>query len=102
MVSVILNTVTRINTSKEWQSETMLNVAGQDYKINTNKAGRGFIHTKVTECTFKPGENFYSTEMSFDQIIGSKTLISEKLRCTEKNISDQHARALEIFKNSKQ
>ena len=45
MVNVILNTVTKINTNKNWQSETVLNLAGQDYTISTNKTDRGVIHT---------------------------------------------------------
>lgn len=81
------------NLYNGWTAETTLTVNGQDYRISTFKIDGGILLSHYMEVTINSNDT-----LSFN-LFGSKKedLISEKKRATEKNVREQHNRALLIF-----
>jgi hypothetical protein len=82
-------------TSKDirgnWRAEDSINLApaGKVLQIVTNKTSDGTIVTRATVSTRDGG---FLSHMMFQDF--SQRLMTAKIRCTEKNVSAQHADAM--------
>ena len=83
-----------------WKAESFVNVGDLKYKIHTNKSHRGLIYTSFQKLDSVKSENGFqvtSYSMFSADKNASGTLIQEQIRCTEKNVNDQHLKALALF-----
>lgn len=79
-----------------WKAETVKTVNGQTWKITTSKGYSGNISTSATKCLIMDQGGAITTSIT-DMLNSSVNLAKEKARATEKTITAQHLKALQVF-----